>query len=78
MDTEQRRGAVIEALRIGIVPREEPLKMWAGFGTNARCALCGRRLQASDIEYELEFASGISLIVDSHCHSLWDEERTKA
>jgi hypothetical protein len=78
MDSEQRREAVMEAIRVGIVPREQPRKVWAGVGTDKRCAVCGARLRASDIEFELEFASGLSIVVDRQCHSLWDQERTRA
>ena len=78
MDTERRREAVMEAIRIGIVPREKPRKVWVGAGTDKHCAVCGTRLRVSDIEYELEFASGLSIVVDRQCHSLWDEARTRA
>lgn len=78
VDREHRREAVVEAIRGGIVPREKPLRVWAGVGTDTRCAVCGRRLGASEIEYELEFASGISIVVDRECHWLWDAERETA
>ena len=78
MDSEQRREAVVEAIRVGIVPREQPRKVCPGVGTDKRCAVCGARLRAGDIEFELEFASGLSVVVDRQCHSLWDQERTRA
>ena len=78
MDSEQRREAVVEAIRVGAVPREPALKVWAGVGTGKCCAVCGARLRAGDIEFELEFASGVSVVVDRQCHSLWNEERTRA
>jgi len=63
---------------VGLVPREKPQKVWAGRGTDKRCAVCGERLGADEVEFELEFASGVSVVVDRQCHGLWDQERTRA
>ncbi len=78
MDEERRYEAVLSALEAGALPRDKPLKTWAGMGTGKVCAVCGARLTAGDVEYELEFASGRLIVVDRRCHAIWSEERTKA
>jgi hypothetical protein len=78
VDEERRYEAVVTALEEGAIPRDKPLKTWAGLGTGKTCAVCGARLTAADIEYELEFASGRLIVVDRRCHAIWSEERTKA
>ena len=75
MTYDERRRAVTKALSAGTVPRDNPAKMWAGNGTNTPCAICGVTMRAADIEYEIEFASGLSLMLDRECHALWDEYR---
>ena len=67
--------AVIKALTAGTVPRDKPAKIWAGNGTDKRCAICGVTMRAADVEYEIEFASGTSVMLDRDCHALWDEYR---
>jgi len=67
---QERRDAVVAALAAGRVPRENPTKLWAGNGTGSHCAICGAILTPTDVEYEVEFASGQELIVDRHCHEL--------
>jgi hypothetical protein len=78
VDEDARYEAVVSALEAGAIPRDKPLKTWAGAGTGQTCAVCGARLTEGDIEYELEFASGRLIIVDRRCHAIWSEERTKA
>ena len=63
------------ALAAGTVPRDNPVKMWAGTGTGSQCVICGERLRPNDVEYEIEFASGRALVLDRQCHELWDECR---
>ncbi len=77
MSNDQRRAAVTEALTSGTLPREQPAQVWAGNGTEKRCAACGSMLRRADVEFELEFVSGVSVILDRHCYAIWTEERTR-
>ena len=38
-------------------PRES-LRTWAGHGTGVTCSGCGERIQAHEIEYEVEMPAG--------------------
>jgi len=80
MDTiekEHRRDAVLKSLRAGRLPREAPVKVWAGNGTGRACFVCARTLTPRDIEYELEFETRQAVTLDRQCHALWEQERTK-
>jgi len=74
---DERRRAVTKALTTGAVPRDKPAKIWAGNGTDKQCAICGATMRAADVEYEIEFASGESLMLDRECHALWDDHRMR-
>ena len=67
----------MEALTSGTLPREQPAQLWAGNGTEKRCVACGSTLKPADIEFELEFVSGVSVILDRHCYAIWAEERER-
>jgi hypothetical protein len=74
---DERRRAVTKALSAGTVPRDKPAKIWAGTGTDKRCAICGVTMRTADVEYEIEFASGKSVMLDRECHALWDQHRMR-
>src|SRR5688572_17527311 len=38
-----------------MLPREAPQRMWGGTGSGAPCAICGERIGADQLEYELEY-----------------------
>jgi hypothetical protein len=69
---------VIAALSAGMLPREHPVRIWAGAGTDTCCALCGDCLTPADIEYEIEFVSGASVTFDRSCYAIWNEQRAAA
>ena len=69
---------MIAALSAGTLPREHPVKIWAGVGTRTRCALCGDTTTPAGTEYEIELASGASVTVDRQCYSIWNEERSRS
>ena len=64
----------MDALVAGTLPRAKPAQIWAGTGTDKVCAACGTRLTLADVEFELEFTSGVSVIVDRHCYAIWSDE----
>jgi hypothetical protein len=44
-----------------LLPYQEPLRTWAGHGTGALCNGCACRIQAHEIEYEIEMPRGNSV-----------------
>lgn len=40
------------------IESSEPLRTWAGHGTGVICNGCGERIQAHEIEYEVEMPAG--------------------
>jgi hypothetical protein len=60
-----------------VLPYQEPLRTWAGYGTGALCNLCGLPIRAEAIEYEVELASGgnpRTLHFHFNCYRLWETQ----
>lgn len=58
----------------------KPLRTWAGHGTGASCDGCGRVIQAHEIEYEIEQASGsnlTSLHFHFACYRSWTDRKPR-
>ena len=53
---------------------EEPGKTWAGRGTRTHCAACGEPIGPTEIEFEAELPSGLTLRLHRQCHEVWREE----
>jgi hypothetical protein len=68
------RLRVRQLVESGEVPCEEPGKTWAGHGTGTHCAACGKPITPSEIEFEAELASGVTLRLHRRCHDMWREE----
>jgi hypothetical protein len=47
-----------EAIRGGKLPDRSPHRTWAGRGGGVPCTICEQRINADELEYELEFAPG--------------------
>ncbi len=43
---------------VSLLPYREPLRTWAGHGTNSLCNGCGKTIRAHEIEYEIELPAG--------------------
>ena len=75
-DTQQFRALVRQRLERGnLVPA--PRTVWAGKGTGQRCVVCGRDVQASEIEGEINVrADGLEVTLWTHlsCLAIWREE----
>ena len=80
MSNETKGAAGIgENIFGGGLPRQTPERMWGGAGSGVDCALCGERINADQLEYELEFrASGpgrASYHVHVRCCAEWERQR---
>lgn len=68
------RLRVRQLVKTGEVPCEEPGKMWAGRGTGTHCAACSEPIKPTEIEFEAELASGLTLRLHRLCHDVWRDE----
>jgi hypothetical protein len=68
------RLRVRQLIETGQVPCEETGKTWAGRGTGTHCAACSRPITPSEIEFEAELSSGLTLRLHRDCHDVWREE----
>jgi len=41
--------------KTGVLPKRPPERLYGGFGTGARCAICGGRTAREEMELELVF-----------------------
>jgi methionyl-tRNA synthetase len=46
----------------------EALRVWAGRGTGEICSGCGKPIEPSEVEYEVEVSSDSSLRFHMSCH----------
>jgi hypothetical protein len=69
-----------EALRSGRLPRARPESVWAGPGSGASCAICGKRVKGDQLGFELDFYRGgktdapITSHVHYPCFTAWEFE----
>lgn len=55
-DEPRLREQAIEAIRKGKLPARSPDRTWGGPGVGAPCAVCGKPVTASEMEFEIQFA----------------------
>ena len=68
------RDRVRQLVETGEIPCEEPGKTWAGRGSGTHCAACGEPIRPTDIEFEADLPSGLTLRLHRLCHDVWREE----
>jgi hypothetical protein len=67
---------------LGMLPPEAPQRVWGGSGSGAQCAICSERIEADQLEYELEYLcvgnpnGRPSFHVHVRCCSAWEFEQT--
>jgi hypothetical protein len=77
------RDRVLEAISSGKLPDRCADRTWAGRGCGAPCVICGRPINADELEYELEFVTGdngtqlAAYHVHNGCFWAWECERRK-
>ena len=75
----QRHGDIGALMRAkvlaGTLPKDPPVKVWAGYGTGKVCSACDLPTTAEDIEYETDMANGHTFVFHQPCLTLWHQER---
>jgi hypothetical protein len=59
----------------GTLPKDAPVKVWAGYGTGKKCDACDLSTTKEGIEYEVDMADGLTFRFDQPCLALWHQER---
>jgi hypothetical protein len=68
---------VRERLVADLLPWDEPVKVWAGYGRGQRCAACDETILPAQIEYELDLPADRTVRFHSGCWAIWDIERQR-
>lgn len=59
-----------DKLRRGLLPRDKPIKTWAGNGSGDTCDGCDQPINADQVEHELEFAHR-AIHMHARCAEIW-------
>jgi hypothetical protein len=70
------RGTIRLKVATGLLPKDAPVRMWAGYGTGKMCAACDLSTTKKDIEYEVDMADGHTFSFHQLCITLWHQERS--
>lgn len=77
--TEQQQSDLTAAIRAkvasGLLPREAPVKFWAGYGSGKICDACGLAISLAGIEHEVDMADRRTFRFHAACLGLWHQER---
>jgi hypothetical protein len=68
---------VRDKMDAGILPRDAPRKMYAGFGTGEPCVACDMPILPAQVEYEFEAADRRTFRFHLGCAGLWEAERRR-
>ena len=80
---KQIRALARNALEAGTLPWHDPDRTWGGPGVGLPCAVCGDRIPAGQMEYEVQFGhdgetpSPDRFHLHLPCFAAWEEERTE-
>ena len=59
----------------GVLPKDAPVKMFAGYGTGKVCVACDLSTTKEDVEYDVDMADGRTFSFHQLCITLWHQER---
>jgi hypothetical protein len=76
---EQQRGdiriVIREKILAGKLPKDAPIKFWAGYGTGKKCDACELPTSTAGIEYEVDIADDRTFLFHQNCLTAWHQER---
>jgi hypothetical protein len=71
-------GALIRSkVLAGTIPKDAPVKVWAGYGNGKVCCACDLPSTAQDVEYEVDMADSRTSRFHQPCLTLWHQERAR-
>ena len=73
MNDDVLRARIRELIAAGLVPCDEPHKVWAGRGNGTHCLACGQTITSAEVEYEVDLASAV-FRVHRACFATWRKE----
>ena len=76
LDDAQVRERVRGLLASGRLPKDDPLKLWAGPSMAKPCSCCGEIISTAT-EYELDFSGTLTILFHPRCYAIWNEERKR-
>ena len=59
----------------GVLPKDAPVKVWAGYGTGKKCDACDLLTSKAGIECEVDMADRRTFLFHQPCLTLWHQER---
>jgi len=71
------RRAARESLANGRLPRMHSQCIWGGYGRGDTCALCGKPIRSTEVEFEVpepEDGPGTAFKFHITCHAIWQLE----
>ena len=74
IEEDATRSRIRFLIETGDLPCDETGRIWAGHGDGKHCAACLERIAATDVEFEVDLASGRTVRFHRDCHDLWLEE----
>jgi hypothetical protein len=68
------RQRVEERVRDGRLPRQLPVRRWAGYSRlpERTCSGCGEIITASTVEVEIDAPGFAGLVFHLHCEAVWE------
>jgi hypothetical protein len=76
---EQQSGDISTVIRAkilaGTLPKDAPVKVWAGYGTGKKCDTCELPTSTAGIEYEVDMADHRTFVFHEYCLTAWHQER---
>jgi len=73
MEPDEIRARLTRLRETADIPCDAPQKTWAGNGQGRRCAGCGDAIHLTEVEYEVDLRSGITLRLHRTCYAIWME-----
>jgi hypothetical protein len=64
-------------LDAGLLPRDDHIKLWAGYGSGRSCVACEQTILPAQVEHELEFEDERLLQMHVGCAGLYAAERRR-
>jgi hypothetical protein len=75
VEVAELRVIIRQKVSTGLLPKDAPAKMRAGYGTGKICAACDLSTTKKDVEYEVDMVDRRTFLFHQACLTLWHQER---